>query len=227
MADGERNETASVPGARLWVLHEGATGEARKGRMAEASDRSRVPARTGRCPVTDELDEAQAVAAEQMEDVTEERRERDRRALYAMTRDYLQLVAELREDEQWFEVAREDYSARTDRKRARLHDLMLDIEGLAALFLVGDSKHVDLAGLGRIQFRDTAAGLRIADADAFMAALGPDERALLVETRDHLRTTEAKAYASKVLETGEIIPGVERTEATRSSSITSLPERRQ
>ena len=164
---------------------------------------------------------------EATDDNSEERRERSRRQLYAMTSDYLQAAGEFTEATRWKAIAVEDADDTLRRIDDRMRDLKGQIELLAADFLVGDSKHVDLAGLGRVQYRDTPAGLRIADADAFMAVLGSDERALLVEQRDHLRTAEAKKYAEVVMqESGEMLVGVERTEATRSASITSnLPRK--
>ena len=167
------------------------------------------------------------MTTETMDDTTEERRERNRRQLYAMTRGYLQAAGEFAEATRWKAIAVEDADDTLRRIDDRMRDLKGQIELLAEDFLVGDSKHVDLAGLARIQFRSTEAGLRIADADALIASLGADERALLVETRDHLLTTEAKKYAEKVLEeSGEVLPGVIRTEAQRSASITSnLPRK--
>lgn len=159
---------------------------------------------------------------EELDDTTEERRERNRRQLYAMTRGYLQAAGEFAEATRWKAIAVEDADDTLRRIDDRMRDLKGQIELLAADFLVGDSKHVDLAGLARIQFRSTEAGLRIADPEAFMASLAGDERALLIEHREVLITNAAKAYAANVLqESGELIAGTERTEATRSASITS------
>lgn len=159
----------------------------------------------------------------ELDDVSEERRERARRALYAVTRDYFQTADEYTEALAWRQVAIEHSDETLGRLDGRIRDLKGQIELLAADFLVGNSKHVDLAGLGRIQFRDTPAGVRIADAEAFMASLGADERARLVEQRPHLLTTEAKKYAEAVMaESAEILPGVERTEAQRTATLHPL-----
>lgn len=144
-----------------------------------------------------------------------------RRQLYAMLRDLRQVDAEIAEQQRWVTVAIEEAQVTVARLRVRKTDLEDRIASEGEMFLVGDSKHVDIPGMGRIQYVDHQAALRIADDKAFIAALGADERARLVEQRDHLKTNEAKAYADTVLKDGdgELIPGVERVPARREHSI--------
>lgn len=147
-----------------------------------------------------------------------------RRQLYAMLRDLRQVEAEIAEQQKWIVVAMEDAQATVARLQARKADLEAQIGSEGELFLVGDSKHVDIPGMGRIQYRDYDPTLRIADDKAFIAALGADERARLVEKRDHLLTNEAKAYAAVVMAgSSEILPGVERIPARREHTITVRP----
>lgn len=155
-----------------------------------------------------------------------------RRQLYAMLRDLRQVDAEIAEQQRWVTVAIEEAQATVARLRARKADLEERIASEGEMFLVGDSKHVDIPGMGRIQYRDYDPTLRIADPQAFMDALNADERALLVQQRDTLKTNEAKAYADTVLHGGDavILPGVEIVPPRREHSINltpSLPERRQ
>lgn len=93
---------------------------------------------------------------------------------------------------------------------------------LCELLLPPGTKHVDFPAVGRAQFRDYQASLRIDDPDAFIAALGAEERARLVEMKPKLLTVPAKAYAQQVLDDhGELMPGVERVEAHREASIST------
>lgn len=158
------------------------------------------------------------------------RLDRSRRTLFGLMRALARVRASKRDRGEWVMTVINEANAASEKDMATETFLVANIEAIAPDFLLEGSKHVDVPGAGRIQFTDRKAGLRIADADAFIAGLGADERALLVEQRDHLRTTEAKTYAANVLqESGELIPGTERTEARRDSTIstTSLSERRQ
>ena len=81
-------------------------------------------------------------------------------------------------------------------------------------------KSVDVPGIARIQYRDLKDDVRIAEPESFIDALGADERERLVEMRPHLKTNEAKAYARTVIEeSGELMPGIERVEARRTTAI--------
>lgn len=137
-----------------------------------------------------------------------------------MMRDYQQVSLEIDEAVAWRRAAEMESSETLARLGARRDDLKGQIEALAADFLVGDSKHVDLPGIGRVQFTDRQPSLRITDHEAFMGALGADERARLVEQKPHINIIEAKKYAETVLaETGEVLPGTERSEARRDAAI--------
>ena len=81
-------------------------------------------------------------------------------------------------------------------------------------------KSVDVPGIARVQFTDRAGYLRIADAEAFVEALGADERERLVEWAPKVKGAEAKQYATEVQETtGETLPGTEFVPARTSVSI--------
>lgn len=178
-------------------------------------------------------DEAQLPIDDEIEAVLRERDasrlDRSRRTLLGLMRALARVRARKQARADWFEmVVREAAAAGASDTQAE-DWLSASIEAIAPDFLLEGSKHVDVPGAGRIQYRDTPAGLRIADAEAFMASLGADERARLVEQRPHLLTTEAKKYAEAVMaESAEILPGVERTEAQRTATMyPSQSEKRQ
>lgn len=180
--------------------------------------------------MTDDLpidDELEAILAAR----DASRLDRSRRTLFGLMRAAAREQASAVDAETWGETVADEVRARVARAKERFDWIEAQIKILAPDFLLEKSKHVDIPGAGRVQFKDYEPSLRVSDPDAFIASLGADERKLLVEQRDHLRTNEAKTYATNVLqESGEVIPGIERIPAHRESNITftpSLPERRQ
>lgn len=112
--------------------------------------------------------------------------------------------------------------SRRNASKVRQYEFLCElIREYGESLLLPGSKHVDVPGVGRIQYRDIKESLSIKDHDAFMGALDADEKARLVEMRPHLKTNEAKQYQQAVLETegGQLLPGVERVEARRTASI--------
>lgn len=144
-----------------------------------------------------------------------------RRAMFGMLRQARMIKAQLDADEHWLAMQRGEVERKNESAKRSLAFLESQVQALAESLLIPGSKHVDVPGAGRIQYRDYKAGVRIADADSFMESLGPDERASLIEMRPHLKTTEAKKYVEAVLETedGELLPGTERVEARRTATI--------
>lgn len=148
-----------------------------------------------------------------------------RRTVFGMLRAAGALVDEIK--------ALTDYEARihaevaraADPKKRQLAWLEEQIKRVAEPLLTGKAKNVDMPGAGRVQFRDYAETLRVADDEAYIAALDADERERLVELRPHLKTVDAKQYAATVLaEHGELMPGMERIEARRTASISYSQE---
>lgn len=149
-----------------------------------------------------------------------------RRGLFGMLRQARALQQQLDESARYLAMIVTEVADNDALKRQALLFLKEQIEVLGRDLLVGSSKHVDVPGAGRVQYRTRAESMRIIDEKAFMSALGADERALMVESVDVLRTNEAKAYAKATLEeTGELLPGVARLPETTGVSITfSSPE---
>mgnify|MGYP001560386340 CR=1 FL=1 len=98
--------------------------------------------------------------------------------------------------------------------------VMQAIESIAADLRVGDSEHVDVPGMGRIQFRTTKPALRVADHVEAMKWVEEHEREEFVRVTRSLDVVPFKAFAAEVLRTdGECLPGVEQTPETTSMSI--------
>ena len=143
-----------------------------------------------------------------------------RRTLFGLMRHAEAILAEFEEQDLQLRMIQDEVDRARHPKLRALHFLEEQIKALAEPLLAGKSKHVDIVGAGRVQFRDYQAGVRIEDPETFISALGADERERLVEMRPHLRTGDAKAYAATVLaDHGEIIPGAAHVEAHREASI--------
>lgn len=143
-----------------------------------------------------------------------------RRSLFGMMRAARRLLDECEEQREYCAMIQAEVERTLAPKMQSFRFLEQQIKQLAEVLLVGKAKHVDVPGAGRIQYRDHRETLRIEDDAAFISALSADERHVLVEDRPHLKRDDAKAYAAQVLgDTGQILPGVERVEAYRSSAI--------
>lgn len=181
-----------------------------------------------RLPVDAEVDELIERMTETGDEITpEQRAELDamvlsdsRRMAYGMMRAAAQLKAEIQDRRQWLSMISTEVERELATKIRSLEWLEVQLEDVGEVLLVGKSKTVTIPGLGKIAYSDHQARLSIADDEAFMDALGADERAVLIEQRPHIKRNDAKAYAQRVLEeTGALLPGVERIEAQRTASI--------
>lgn len=148
-----------------------------------------------------------------------------RRTLFGMLRAAGALENEIRELTEYLARVQAEVQQAALPKKQRLAWLEEQIKRTAEPLLTGKTKNVDMPGAGRVQYRDYSEALRVADAEAFIAALDADERERLVELRPHLKTLDAKQYAATVLaDHGEVMPGVERVEAHRTASISYVQE---
>ena len=92
-------------------------------------------------------------------------------------------------------------------ERARwLRDRLVE---LAEPLLEDGSKHVEIVGVGRVQFTDRKRSAKIADAEAFIAWAREHEHPELIEERTVVIAAKAKPVALAALEAGETLPGVE------------------
>lgn len=144
-----------------------------------------------------------------------------RRTFFGMLRQAKRIRDALEADATWHAMIESELARKNEGNVRSLAFLEAQIETLAEQLLTEDSKHVDVPGAGRVQYRDYAAAIRIADPDAFIAALDADERARLVETVEKLKTNDAKKYQEEVLKTegGTLLPGVEEVPARRTATI--------
>lgn len=114
------------------------------------------------------------------------------------------------------------------RLEARFDQASESAARLAEPLLPRGSKHVDIPGLGRVQFRDYQAGVRVADPRALLQWAVDAERTDLYERVPRLLAGEAKKAADAALASdGELLPGVERVEARRVPTVAldvGLPE---
>lgn len=149
-----------------------------------------------------------------------------RRSVFGMMRAAQQRLAEIDDREIWLAMITEEVERAVAPKRRQIQWLETQIKELAEQLLVGKSKTVTVPGAGDVAYVDRKEALSITDAEAFIAALSADELAVLVERRPHLKTNEAKAYAATVLsESAKLLPGVERIEARRTSTVHYEPIR--
>lgn len=143
-----------------------------------------------------------------------------RRSVYGLMRAVQQRRAEIDDRAAWLAMITEEVRRDTEPKRRQIAWLETQIKALAEQLLVGKSKTVTVPGVGDVAYVDHSESLAITDDEAFIAALeGREERAALVEDRPHLKRNDAKKYAAEVLKTGEIMPGVERVAAHRTSTV--------
>ena len=97
----------------------------------------------------------------------------------------------------------------------RLDELTERARGMAELLTPEGSKHIDLPGLGRIQFRDYQPGYTVADADVLLKWAVEHEREELFEYRPVLDKKSSLELARE----GEELPGIDPTAAHRTMSI--------
>ena len=169
-----------------------------------------------------DFDSAESEARAMLDELSAEDR---RRTVFGMLRAASALHAEISELTEYLARVQAEVQQSTMPKKQRLVWLEEQIKRTAEPLLTGKTKNVDMPGAGRVQYRDYSEALRVADAEAFIAALDADERERLVELRPHLKTLDAKQYAATVLaEHGEVMPGVERVEAHRTATISYTQE---
>lgn len=112
-------------------------------------------------------------------------------------------------DRRAVEVFAELVTARHRERSARAVWLRDRLVELAKPLLAGGEKHVDLPGIGRVQYATRKRSAKIADAEAFIAWARAHERADLFEERTVVVAAKAKPVALEALEAGETLPGVE------------------
>lgn len=157
-------------------------------------------------PITETLDELWAQDA--------------KRTLFGMMALGKRLRGDIEERNAWLATVREEVTQGIALDAEKLAFLEEQIERLASGLLVGKSQHVDVPGMGRVQYRSFGATVKIADPEAFMSALNAEDREALVEMRPHLRTTDAKKWALDEIKAGALPEGVERVEARTTGTVT-------
>lgn len=133
-----------------------------------------------------------------------------RRALFGMMLSAKRLAAKRQDRADWLRTISDEVRADDASDATRLEWMEAMIERYAVTMTTDGSKRVVVPGVGRIQYRLYQPSVRIADTEAFTAALNAEDRDALVEMRPHLRTNDAKAWAAEHLgTTGELVEGVE------------------
>lgn len=142
------------------------------------------------------------------------------RTVFGMLRQIARIDADLAAGDRWVAMMVEEEARRAAPLQAKRSFLEEQVKRIAQPLIPAGRKSVDVPGVGRIQYVDRKASFRIVDEPGFIAALGADERARLVEMRPKLRTNEAKAYVEEVVtSTGEQLPGVEIIPARRTATL--------
>lgn len=147
----------------------------------------------------------------------------DRRATYILLRQ-LRAVEEAQADaDAWLEAAQADHAEGTAQREAAKADLHRQIEQIAADLRTPGSEHVDVPGIGRIQFRTTKPGLRVADAAEALKWVEEHEYDAfirIVPEKRELDVSEFRKFAASVLASdADLLPGVEETPEHTSMSI--------
>lgn len=140
----------------------------------------------------------------------------DRRDLLMLLRELRQLRAADVEADAWMNAVKAEFSEASNKRASRAFEVEGLIEQIAPQWRVGDSEHIDIPGYGRIQFRTTKAGVKVADPAAALAWAKEQERTELWRpgkpTADALDTNAyKKAAADALANEGVLLPGTETT----------------
>ncbi len=145
----------------------------------------------------------------------------DRRALFVMLRSYQRLERESADSKAWLQTVVDQLNEEQNNRTADMLAMLPEIEQLAAEMRIPGSEHVDVPGVGRVQFTTRKPTLRIADDQAFVDWCEEHERMDLVRVKT-TRTPDAalaKAAAVEALaKDGEYLPGFE--EVPERTSVT-------
>jgi hypothetical protein len=143
-----------------------------------------------------------------------------RRLLVGMLAHIRRLNAEMAEDEAFLQTIVEELHRKNSPKKMRAQWLEEQVKALAESLLPEGSKHVDVPGIGRIQYSDKRTAVKVEDADRLLKWAKEHERRDLYESREHLLTNDAKKVALEALLTdGELLPGVMEVPAHKAARI--------
>jgi hypothetical protein len=163
--------------------------------------------------------EADLVDADEL-DIAEGWHEDPRRMLIGMLAHIRRLNAEMAEDEAFLQTIVEELHRKNSPKKMRAQWLEEQVKALAESLLPEGSKHVDVPGIGRVQYSDKRTAVKVEDADRLLKWAKEHERRDLYESREHLLTNDAKKVALEALLTdGELLPGVMEVPAHKAARI--------
>ena len=138
-----------------------------------------------------------------------------RRALYGIMRELQRRNDTLANAAAYFKIVQDEFDRVVERQRGPIAFLEEQAQRLAKE-LAGDSKHHDITGIARIQFRHTEPRPFISDPEQVVEWLKQHEREDLIRVKEEPKATLVNAL---VAESGELIPGVEMAPAADSASI--------
>jgi NACalpha-BTF3-like transcription factor len=147
----------------------------------------------------------------------------NRRVVVMALRQLARLEAEGAEANAWMNSVMAVFNDECKERITEKDRLAALVEEITKEMLPEGSKHVDIPGIARVQFKTTDEYLRVADPKAFTEwARGSEEEGLLefIPASYKPITAEAKKFAEKALaETGEVLPGMERVPAVTTMKI--------
>ncbi len=141
-----------------------------------------------------------------------------RRVMFGMASAAQRMRQEMAADAAYLRMIADEIDHKNASRRTQAAWLEAQVTKVAETLLPEGSKHVDMPGIGRVQFTNRKRTVRIDDPEAFIAWARENERAELYEERTVLLTNEAKRVAKvTLLEGGVLLPGVEDVPAERTS----------